>query len=147
MAESTLGFISLGALALALATPAFAQAAPENGDDKGAIREIVVTAQRRAESVQDVPIAVTALDQQALDSETVADIRDIAGRVPSLVIDSVGAGPSAAAIAIRGISFEDIEKSFDPAVGVVVDGVFIGTNTGQLLDTFDMERLDRKSVV
>ena len=142
MAESTLGFISLGALALALATPAFAQAAPENGDDKGAIREIVVTAQRRAESVQDVPIAVTALDQKALDSETVADIRDIAGRVPSLVIDSVGAGPSAAAIAIRGISFEDIEKSFDPAVGVVVDGVFIGTNTGQLLDTFDMERLE-----
>ena len=133
MAKSRLGYVSLGALALAITTPAFAQEAPENRDDNGVIREIIVTAQRRAESVQDVPIAVTALDQQALDSETVSDIRDIAGRVPSLVVDSVAAGPGAAAIAIRGISFEDIEKSFDPAVGVVVDGVFIGTNTGQLI--------------
>ena len=89
-----------------------------------------------------MPIAVTALDQKALDSATIEDIRDLAGRVPSLVVDNVGAGPSAAAISIRGISFEDIEKSFDPAVGVVVDGVFIGTNTGQLLDSFDIERLE-----
>ena len=65
---------------------------------------------------------------------TIEDLRDFAGRVPGLVVDPVNAGPSAAAIAIRGISFEDIEKSFDPAVGVVVDDVFIGTNTGQLLD-------------
>ncbi len=54
----------------------------------------------------------------------------------------LNAGPSAAAIAIRGISFEDIEKSFDPAVGVVVDDVFIGTNTGQLLDAFDLESIE-----
>lgn len=128
--------------ALAAATPAIAQEAPVQEDDGGALREIVVTAQKRAESVQSIPIAVTALDQTALESATIDDIRDIAGRVPSLVVDSVGAGPSAAAISIRGISFEDIEKSFDPAVGVVVDGVFIGTNTGQLLDSFDMERLE-----
>ena len=145
------GLLASSAMLTAMMLPqaAFAQdaaVAPQasEGDEvsEGAIREIIVTAQRRNESVQDIPIAVTALDQAALDSETVSDIRDIAGRVPSLVIDSVGAGPSAAAIAIRGISFEDIEKSFDPAVGVVVDGVFIGTNTGQLLDTFDMERLE-----
>ncbi len=111
-------------------------------EDQGALRDIVVTAQRRSESIQSVPIAVTALDEKALDSPIIQDIRDIAGRVPSLVVDSVGAGPSAAAISIRGISFEDIEKSFDPAVGVVVDGVFISTNTGQLLDSFDLERLE-----
>ncbi len=110
--------------------------------DNDAIRDIVVTAQRREERLQSVPVAVSALDQKALDSAQIDDIRDIAGRVPSLVVDSVAAGPSAAAISIRGISFEDIEKSFDPAVGVVVDGVFIGTNTGQLLDSFDLERLE-----
>lgn len=129
------------ALGMALAAPGFAQDAPPP-EEEGAIRDIVVTAQRREESVQSVPIAVTALDSRALDAATIEDIRDIAGRVPSLVVDSVGAGPSAAAISIRGISFEDIEKSFDPAVGVVVDGVFIGTNTGQLLDSFDIERLE-----
>ena len=139
-----LRLVSFAALAAGLAQPAYAQtaAAAAADDDTGAIREIVVTAQKRSESIQTVPVAVTAFDQTALESATIKDIRDIAGRTPSLVIDSVGAGPSAAAIAIRGISFEDIEKSFDPAVGVSVDGVAIGTNTGQLLDSFDMERLE-----
>jgi iron complex outermembrane recepter protein len=115
--------------------------AQESNTESG-LREIVVTAQKREESIQSVPVAVTAFDAKALSSSAVDDIRDIAGRVPSLVVDNVNAGPSAAAIAIRGISFEDIEKSFDPAVGVVVDGVFIGTNTGQLLDAFDLESIE-----
>ena len=127
-----------------LAQPTLAQVAEPAAaaSDTGALREIIVTAQRRQDSIQSIPVAVTALDQRALDAATVEDIRDFSGRVPSLVVDNVAAGPSAAAISIRGISFEDIEKSFDPAVGVVVDGVFIGTNTGQLLDSFDMERLE-----
>ncbi len=137
----TIRFTSAFALATALSMPVLAQDAAEE-EQTGAIRDIIVTAQKREENVQSVPIAITALDSRALDSATIEDIRDLAGRVPSLVVDSVGAGPSAAAISIRGISFEDIEKSFDPAVGVVVDGVFIGTNTGQLLDSFDMERLE-----
>lgn len=118
------------------------QTAAQADEDAGGIREIVVTAQRRSESIQRVPVAVSALDAEAIEKSFVEDIRDFAGRVPSLVIDPVAAGPSAAAISIRGISFEDIEKSFDPAVGVVVDGVFVGTNTGQLLDAFDVERLE-----
>ena len=129
------------ALAAALATPSWAQEAQAE-EDQGGIREILVTAQRREENIQSVPVAVTALDAEALSESTVKDIRDIAGRVPSLVVDNVNAGPSAAAISIRGISFEDIEKSFDPAVGVVLDGVFSGTNTGQLLDAFDMESIE-----
>ncbi|MGH6633290.1 MAG: TonB-dependent receptor, partial [Sphingopyxis sp.] len=106
-------YATVSLVAMAIATPALAQEAPAE-ENQGALREIVVTAQKRAESVQSIPIAVTALDQTALESATIDDIRDIAGRVPSLVVDSVGAGPSAAAIAIRGISFEDLEKSFDP---------------------------------
>ena len=149
MGNNSWKFVTVSALAMAVSAPVYAQDAapqanaPQDGatEDQG-IGDIVVTAQRRAENVQDVPIAVTALDQSLLDSATIEDLRDLAGRVPSLVVDSVTAGPSSAAISIRGISFEDIEKSFDPAVGVVVDGVFIGTNTGQLLDSFDMERLE-----
>jgi iron complex outermembrane recepter protein len=125
---------------LSVAVPAYAQ--DTAAEDQGAIRDIIVTAERREDSIQDVPVAISALDEQALISPIIEDIRDIAGRVPSLVVDNVAAGPSAAAISIRGISFEDIEKSFDPAVGVVVDGVFVGTNTGQLLDSFDLERLE-----
>jgi iron complex outermembrane recepter protein len=140
MPKSTTTFTTFLALATALVSPAYAQEAP--AEEEGGIRDIIVTAQRRSESIQSVPVAVTALDAKALSQSSIDDIRDIAGRVPSLVIDSVNAGPSAAAISIRGISFEDIEKSFDPAVGVAVDGVFIGTNTGQLLDAFDLESIE-----
>lgn len=136
------GSALLAAPALAQNTAPPAPANAQSAEDQGAIRDIIVTAQRREDTLQSVPVAVSALDQQTLAAATIEDIRDIAGRVPSLVVDSVGAGPSAAAVSIRGISFEDIEKSFDPAVGVVVDGVFIGTNTGQLLDSFDLERLE-----
>lgn len=138
--KSTLRFTLGMALASAIAAPAFAQTAP--ADEEGGIRDIVVTAQRREENIQSVPIAVSALDEQALAQASIKDVRDLAGRVPSLVVDSIGAGPRGAGIAIRGISFEDIEKSFDPAVGVVVDGVVIGTNTGQLLDVFDLESIE-----
>ncbi|MEP7006923.1 MAG: TonB-dependent receptor [Sphingomonas bacterium] len=137
--------LSVSAVALLIsAAPAFAQDAAEPADqpETGAIRDIIVTAQKRSENIQTVPIAITALDAQALSQGTIKDLRDIAGRVPSLVVDSVSTSPSTASIALRGISFDDVEKSFDPAVGVAVDGVFIGTNTGQLLDSFDMERLE-----
>jgi iron complex outermembrane receptor protein len=139
-----LKYALLGSSLLALssgAVQAQEQAVEGAGDEYG-IREIVVTAQKRADSIQDVPVAVTAFDAQALSQSAVDDLRDFAGRVPGLVVDPVNAGPSAAAISIRGISFEDIEKSFDPSVGVVVDGVFIGTNTGQLLDAFDLESIE-----
>ena len=147
-------FLGASALSLALCVSVPATAQPEAegpsvandqglvGDQQRGNREIVVTATRRAESIQDVPVAVTAFDEEALEQAGIDDIRDLAGRVPSLVIDPVNAGPSAAAISIRGISFEDIEKSFDPAVGVVVDGVPIGTNTGQLLDSFDLASIE-----
>ncbi|MET0546609.1 MAG: TonB-dependent receptor [Caulobacterales bacterium] len=131
------------ATALVAASPLAAQTAQT--DSKSAstgIGDIVVTAQKRSESIQQVPIAVTALSEAQLASPTIRDIRDIAGRAPGLVIDTVSAGPKAAAIAIRGISFDDIEKSFDPAVGVVVDGVFVGTNSGQMLDAFDMAGME-----
>ncbi len=134
---------SVAMLAIAAAgAPLQAQTAAGVSNEQGGIREIVVTAQRREDSIQSVPLAVTAFDEEALSNSAVDDIRDLAGQVPGLVIDRVGAGANAAAISIRGISFEDIEKSFDPAVGVVVDGVFIGTNTGQLLDAFNLESIE-----
>ncbi|MFQ3594616.1 MAG: TonB-dependent receptor, partial [Sphingomonadaceae bacterium] len=129
----------LCATAISLTTvPAAAQVA----DTSAGLEDIIVTATRRAESIQDAPVAVSAISPTQLEQASAPDIRDLAGRVPNLVIDPVNAGPSAAAISIRGISFEDIEKSFDPAVGVLIDGVYLGTNTGQLLDFFDFESIE-----
>ena len=104
--------------------------------------EIVVTARQRSETLSTTPLSVAAIAPATLEAVNAITIQDVSGSVPNVIIAQVGAGPSAAAISIRGISFEDIEKSFDPAVGVVVDGVFIGTNTGQLLDFFDIASLE-----
>jgi iron complex outermembrane receptor protein len=125
----------------AFAVPALAQTEPQAAAGTG-VEDIIVSARRRAESIQETPVAVTAISPRELTNLSAPDIRDLVGRTPNLVIDPVNAGPSAAAISIRGISFEDIEKSFDPAVGVLIDDVYIGTNTGQLLDFFDFESVE-----
>ncbi len=131
-----------GARAQAQSAQPPAQSAATPSADGARVEEVVVTARRRNETVQNTPVAVTALSPTVLAELAAPDVRDIAGRVPNLVLDQVTAGPSAAAISIRGISFEDIEKSFDPAVGVLIDGVYIGTNTGQLTDAFDLQSLE-----
>jgi len=138
---------ALGAFGLAVLfapTVAVAQAAAPAGvnADTNEVETIIVTARRREESVQSTPVSVTAISPARLEQAAAPDIRDLVGITPNLVVDPVGAGPQGAAISIRGISFEDIEKSFDPSVGVLVDGVYIGTNTGQLLDFFDFKGVE-----
>ena len=136
---------ALGAFALAgLPMTAHAQTSPSPAQPASAtqLEEVVVNARQRTETVQTTPVAVTAISPTVLQNAAAPTIQDLAGRAPNLVLDPVNAGPSAAAIAIRGISFEDIEKSFDPAVGVIIDGVYIGTNTGQLTDAFDVSSIE-----
>ncbi len=107
-----------------------------------AIEEVVVTARKREEGLQSVPLAVSAITEQEIRSGFLRDAHDLEGMAPNLIIDRVGAGPQGAAMSIRGISFADIEKSFDPAVGVLLDGIYIGTNTSQLFNIFDTERVE-----
>jgi iron complex outermembrane receptor protein len=134
-------YVLLGLMTPVHAADAAADAPPARGDGT-TVDTLKVTARRRSESIQTTPVSVTAISPAQLQSQAAPDIQDLEGLTPNLVIDPVTAGPSAAAISIRGISFEDIEKSFDPAVGVLIDGVYIGTNTGQLLDFFDFESVE-----
>ena len=117
-------------------------AADEATDSAGQGKVIIVTARRRDEALQDTPVSVTAVSTQQLELLVSPDLEQLKGTVPNLIIDPVASGPNGAAIAIRGVSFEDIEKSFDPAVGVIIDGVYFGSNTGQLTDLFDIESVE-----
>ncbi|MFN2101062.1 TonB-dependent receptor [Altererythrobacter sp. MF3-039] len=118
-------------------------AAAQDADEAEQSAEIVVTGRLRGnESVQDVPLAVTVVSPEQLGAQGALTIEDIETLAPNVVIDPVGAGPGGGAISIRGVSFQDIEKSFEPTVGVVIDGVFIGTNTGQLTNAFDFEQVE-----
>ena len=94
------------------------------------IEEIIVTAQKREQSAQDVPIAITALSDELL-SATVRDISDITGYAPNVVVGSEGRRPGGTNIQIRGISAADAtDNSYDSPIAINVDGVYLGTSAG-----------------
>ena len=107
----------------------------------GQIEEVVVTAQHREQNLQDVPIAVTALDESAIEKIFARDLTDVTGKTPNLVLTPI-LGNGTTAISIRGMQLNDVEKSFDPAVAVYQDGIYLQTTTGALLNLWDAERIE-----
>lgn len=107
-----------------------------------ALEEIKVTARKIEENMQRVPVSLSAITGRALDMGYVNDLSDVAAIAPNVIIDPTIGFSNAASISIRGISFQDVEKSFDPAVGVVIDGVYLATSSQALLDNFDIERIE-----
>jgi iron complex outermembrane receptor protein len=128
-------------------TPASQPPAPSASgtDDTGArptaLEDIVVTARRREESLQDVPVAVTAFSSTTIERKFATDIRALAGDVPNVVITNVP-GFNAASIGIRGQSTGDIILTFEPAVGVIVDDFVLAHVQTQLFDLFDVDRIE-----
>src|SRR6266481_597535 len=122
------------------ATPP-AGAQQTDGGSNVAIEEIVVTAQRRAERLQDVPIAVSAYNAAALENLKVSAVSDLDGKMPNVSLSPVGAFPFSAAFAIRGLGFIDVESTFEPAVGVEVNGVYIARNVGAVTDLYDVDEV------
>jgi iron complex outermembrane recepter protein len=105
-----------------------------------ALEEVIVTARKRQESLQDVPVAVTAITED-LQRSTVRNLQDTQAFVPNVVIDRTP-GNQGASISIRGISFQETDKSLDPPNGVIIDGVYLGVSSGALLNNFDIERIE-----
>lgn len=107
-----------------------------------AFEEVLVTARRRVESIQSVPVAVTALTEETLTRRSITDIGDLTGLAPNLTIGRNNQFSGAAQISLRGMTNMEVERSFDPSVGVAVDGVFIPTNLNQMFDLFDTQRIE-----
>lgn len=130
----------LGAI---LASPAaFAQDAGGDAPRQGAqVQEIIVTAQRREESLQKVPVAVTAIGGDQLEALRVNSVRSLGGLAPSLQINAQGM-QSNPTIIIRGIASGASSNSVDPKVGIYIDGVYIGRAVGSLLDFGDVQRVE-----
>lgn len=149
MASASL--LSIGAI-LSIASPAMAQDAtpqpnaaanPIQAADDGSLGDIVVTARKRPENIQDVSASISALSSDELSRRFDSDVRDFADSSPNIVIDDTQQGPGGvAAIYIRGIGVADVEKSVDPAVGVVYDDVYIGQSSGSLLKAIDIDRVE-----
>lgn len=133
---------TLGALFLASNTIFIVSEVQAQGAAPVQLEEIVVTARKRQESLQDVPIAVTALDANTIESGHVSTVSDLEKFIPNVdFADNPFAGQALGAT-IRGVGFSDLEKSFEPAVGFSIDGVFLASNTGAAIDAFDIEQVE-----
>jgi iron complex outermembrane receptor protein len=131
----------IAALAAAGATPAQAQQAA--AADSPAISDIVITARKRAENLQSVPIAVSAFSGEEIEARQITDIEGLEGITPNLVITPNTLTAGGANIWIRGIGVGDIDRSFAPAVQIVIDDVRYGSGlSGQLVNTVDVERIE-----
>ncbi|MBD2859563.1 TonB-dependent receptor [Spongiibacter sp. KMU-158] len=100
----------------------------------GQIEEVVVTARKREENIQETPVAITALSGDALRELGITTTADLSKTVPSLQIND----STSAQIYIRGIGQRAPMARFDPSVSVYLDGIFIPRADGQLLDTIDI---------
>ena len=140
--------VSLAVLAAALATPAFAQTAPQaqaEAAPEGGIAEIVVTAQKRAENVQDVPIAISAFTADTLQERSVTSVAALSNIAPNVTLDAGTPFSGSTAVLsayIRGIGANDFAFNIDPGVGIYLDGVYLARSVGANQDLPDVERIE-----
>jgi iron complex outermembrane receptor protein len=116
--------------------------AQDSDEYAGRLDEIVVTARKRTESLQEVPVAVSALSAGQLERGAVQTVLDIAKHIPNVELHAVTHSGAALGASIRGVGFDDLEKTFEPTVGVSVDGVFMASNSGAVVDFFDIESVE-----
>jgi iron complex outermembrane receptor protein len=114
-------------------------APPQAGTE---IEEITVTAQKREENIQEVPISVTAITGAALEEKGVSSFTDLVESVPNLYVTSPGAAASERVLAMRGTSNNATFLSTNPTVGVYVDGFSIAKILEGNLDLEDLERVE-----
>jgi iron complex outermembrane recepter protein len=143
-------------MALCLAYPAAAQDQPNASgsgpsappasqsatDDGSQVADIVVTAQRREESVQDVPIAITALSSSQLESRGITNTLQIGNFVPNLVAQNNTGLGSANSYFLRGLGSTETIATFDPPVGTYVDDIYLSRQNANNLSLFDVERVE-----
>lgn len=125
-------------LVLAAYGQAWAQGAAQSD---GTIEEIVVTARKRAESLQDAPISITAMTAESMERAGVENVADLARRTPGLQYGDFG-DLKLSPTALRGVVGGAGSAGADPAVGYYVDEVFVGQGAGANLDLYDIERVE-----
>ncbi len=113
-----------------------------DGDASAAgLQDIIVTAQRREESLQRVPVAVTALSTQTLDQARITSVERLSAFAPNLTVVNQ-ATVATPVITIRGINSGSSNITQDPKVATYLDGVYFGRNSGSIFDLADIERVE-----
>ena len=136
----------------ALATPVYAQESQAASSDKEttaadsssvkSLGKVTVSARKRDETLQEVPVAVTAFTPERLETLNVQDLGDLDAQVPNLTVYAARGSSSTVTAYIRGIGQSDPLWGVDPGVGIYLDDVYIARPQGALLDVFDVERIE-----
>lgn len=113
--------------------------APDSNQDQMALEEVIVTARRREEALQDTPVAISAFSAEALKVAGIANTRDLQESVPGLIFSEQG--NKAPSIFIRGIGQREANAALDPGVGVYINSIYIARTDSQLLDVLDTESI------
>ena len=124
-----------------LATGVHAQQSAEDPVEPG-LQEVIVTAQRREERLQDVPIAVSAFGSEQLQSRGISNISELGSLAPNVQISTATADNTGAQLSIRGAAEINPALFWDPTVGIYLDGVYIGKTLGSVFDLVDLERIE-----
>ncbi len=129
--------ISIASVASAQATAP--QAATASADDGAGLQEIVVTAQRRSENLQRVPITVTTISPQALATSGVTVMTSLSTSVPGLVTQELAGSFTPF---IRGIGTNQTTIGAESSVAVYIDGVYQGSKAGNVFELNDIGRIE-----
>ena len=133
---------SLAVASVAFSSCLFALSSIAN-EQSIALEEVVVTARKQEESAQDIPVALTALTSE-LQNSSIRDLKDITGYSPNVIFEENSQrGGGGGVINIRGISpVRSDDNSLDAPIAVVVDGIYLGSMAGQVMENFDLERVE-----
>ncbi len=132
---------SVGATAALLSTPVLAQ--EPAGESAGGLEEVVVTAQFRAQPLQDTPIAITAVSADMIENRSQNNLAELANQAPNVNLRETGGafGPGMSA-SIRGVGQADFNPALEPGVGVYIDDVYYASLTGANFDLLDVDRVE-----
>jgi iron complex outermembrane receptor protein len=124
------------------APDAAAQEEDRRGGASILLEEITVTARKREESAQDVPLAITAFNSAQIEALKVRDLTNMSVGMPNVALDDIGTTRGSANFSIRGLGINSSIASIDPTVGLFLDGVYLGNNVGVIFDMFDVESVE-----
>ena len=133
--------VGLCLIAQAIASPGYSEETASSAKSVSTLDEVIVTAQRRSENLQKVPLAVTSLSDQALQKAQIDTALDIARVVPNMIASNNVGQASANVYYIRGLGQTQSFPTFEPQVGTYVDDIYIGRQNANNLALFGVQQV------
>lgn len=128
--------VSALAIGLVAATPAIAQ------EEATGLQDIIVTAQKREQSLQDVPIAVTAIGGEALQANRIVSVQDLSGLAPGLYVAPTSGATKVPQFSMRGATGNGVVAGSDRQISNYLDGVYLSGSRGAIFDLPDIQRIE-----